>query len=774
MTIHTHFFRQFEQSSLEKRILFKTNPDAPSSAPEGYTPEQLKTEISDLVDRVTEVNRNNDASEAWEKDRARQIQGFLQTQIPNIIAKTESISPAQRDAIVMGKLGQLISLLNGLKTKATTEQQLAIDELIARMNPILEQGKEREGTIEKTRSLIEELKGKLEKREENKEKVLLLADKFKGELSSSHLVTLESLYSGTLEKLFTKQSAEGKKEVDFSGNESADIDIGLGDILSWEEKYVEVWKPGESTPRKGIRVSSNGKNGIRPAYIDINTKEYIEIHTGYVYKSYKDPKASSSEDFGPDLPSTWMHESNVLQANEEMRDVLIQDETSDQIAREARSKYLAESDSKVDRIIASFEAPNISNQEYTKQILELSSREVWEMRKKYGPDALKAKFKEKGIYEANLTPENIDNSLKQAIAKVCGDFSDEQKLAIYQRMRAISKQESESGRNHIQFAVSPTGALGPFQIVKDNYTRFDINPFDLNESAYGAVMVLREEYNRSTEQSFEEKLNFATMAYFAGAGGAKTPDQKPAGNSINPLQYLTGVKNKESKLSREDVDWNKEAERRVTNEQGIDIHKFKTTSEKKNAIDSLFESTRQQAEKLFPEQEKKGPLNMYGLTRIDKMPEYISYESATTTPYVNTAVARDLITLAIIYKTMTGRPLRITSSYRSIERQREIQAERIKKHGSIKDKNGKTMVATPGYSMHNVGVAVDISSNSYTNGKIGNDGFQYMAAKCGFAPLSYEAWHYEHIPTKSIIEARGGVNNRLRVAQKIFNNTGVQ
>lgn len=89
--------------------------------------------------------------------------------------------------------------------------------------------------------------------------------------------------------------------------------------------------------------------------------------------------------------------------------------------------------------------------------------------------------------------------------------------------------------------------------------------------------------------------------------------------------------------------------------------------------------------------------------------------------------------------------LRITSGYRSPEKQAELYAEALKKYGS--PAAARKWVAPPGKSNHNHGTATDLKYM----GDAAREWAHANAANYGLAfPLSNEPWHIE------LADARGG------------------
>lgn len=153
--------------------------------------------------------------------------------------------------------------------------------------------KEIKDTIKDTTAGIDALKAQIKH-----EKIFSLAEKFKSELSVSHLLMLEDIVPGSLKKLFTKEAEGARQEIDFGGNHKAESIIGLGDMLDVSQTYVCVYDARSGQYEYGVRSIKNTSLGRRPAYTDMKTGKYIEIFDGYrVEEVSKETVTSEIEDF---------------------------------------------------------------------------------------------------------------------------------------------------------------------------------------------------------------------------------------------------------------------------------------------------------------------------------------------------------------------------------------------------------------------------------------------------------------------------------------------
>lgn len=95
-----------------------------------------------------------------------------------------------------------------------------------------------------------------------------------------------------------------------------------------------------------------------------------------------------------------------------------------------------------------------------------------------------------------------------------------------------------------------------------------------------------------------------------------------------------------------------------------------------------------------------------------------------------------------------GLSLRVVSSYRSVDQQKYLWEQALKKYGSAAA--ARKWVAPPGRSRHNSGKAIDIYM--YRNGKqIPQKEFDALVAEAGmYRPMSWEGWHIEPLSTKAL------------------------
>jgi len=100
----------------------------------------------------------------------------------------------------------------------------------------------------------------------------------------------------------------------------------------------------------------------------------------------------------------------------------------------------------------------------------------------------------------------------------------------------------------------------------------------------------------------------------------------------------------------------------------------------------------------------------------------------------------------------------VVSSFRGIEKQREIYQDRLDRYGS---EYAAAYVADPGYSEHHTGLAMDLSIytggasydiETYPDAAWFNDNYdkygyilRYPEHKAGITSINYEGWHYRYV-----------------------------
>lgn len=116
-----------------------------------------------------------------------------------------------------------------------------------------------------------------------------IAEKFKSSLSGAHLLTLSFLKGPSiLQKFFLAKKSAGDQDTltaKFAENKNAQDFLGLGDMLPVSQEYVKMTynslkgrkRFADRTEIIGVRGIKNTRKGERPAYIDIETGEYLPI-----------------------------------------------------------------------------------------------------------------------------------------------------------------------------------------------------------------------------------------------------------------------------------------------------------------------------------------------------------------------------------------------------------------------------------------------------------------------------------------------------------------
>lgn len=93
----------------------------------------------------------------------------------------------------------------------------------------------------------------------------------------------------------------------------------------------------------------------------------------------------------------------------------------------------------------------------------------------------------------------------------------------------------------------------------------------------------------------------------------------------------------------------------------------------------------------------------------------------------------------------SGGRLRITSGYRSVQRQKELFDAAVRKYGSVAA--ARKYVAPPGHSKHNEGIAADLSGDlAWAHAHAAQFGLYF--------PMSWETWHIEPVGSRSTKASR--------------------
>ncbi len=125
---------------------------------------------------------------------------------------------------------------------------------------------------------------------------------------------------------------------------------------------------------------------------------------------------------------------------------------------------------------------------------------------------------------------------------------------------------------------------------------------------------------------------------------------------------------------------------------------------------------------------------------------------------VSNEMLPDLAKFAVLFHELTGKPLVITSAYRTIDHQKKLYAN-----------SRPGMAAQPGNSNHNTGHAIDIGDVSFQNTKLGGlAGFRLLARNCNFTKIDSEDWHFDHITKRPPGNQSGGRIELARIAQNEF------
>lgn len=138
-------------------------------------------------------------------------------------------------------------------------------------------------------------------------------------------------------------------------------------------------------------------------------------------------------------------------------------------------------------------------------------------------------------------------------------------------------------------------------------------------------------------------------------------------------------------------------------------------------------------------------------------------ECSWKTPYFNENAIWDLVNFALTFYKKTWKALKISSAYRTISYQEELQAENKNKTYTDNHWVQHTWVptATPWLSNHQTGHAIDIASDSRT--LLSTTEFLAITKANNFKRDKNEPWHFNH---KNMVTRK----NRLAISTKLNNN----
>lgn len=312
-------------------------------------------------------------------------------------------------------------------------------------------------------------------------------------------------------------------------NDQSLAKIGLGNCLSAEYKFVEVWKEGEDTPILGRQAKTEYPAGVpRMGYVDENN-EYITIVNGDRFRPFRniaemtqrpaeypenqpvDLATASAMVTAPVVPEAWenLSEEDFPSAEEEQALKQSYVEYEENIFRE-RQLFL-------ESILP--ELSNKTPEEIQEYLFALNAEEVWDLRSALGPYGLQKVLREAGVYDVKLSQQKIYDMTESALTQYpfTGDLQADREI-----LTQLMWHESTGGRI---FAVSDTGALGLGQMTKRNYkTKWNFNPFIPEEAVLHAALHLHEDHKHF--QNVEQTIT----SYNVGQGAVDSAIKRAAAN----------------------------------------------------------------------------------------------------------------------------------------------------------------------------------------------------------------------------------------------------
>jgi hypothetical protein len=338
---------------------------------------------------------------------------------------------------------------------------------------------------------------------EQKQKLAELIKNFEQNKSTASLIDLHTLTTSEEGRETMRQSyasgevKEGQTiDVNFQSNNSAEWNIGAGDLLPTNVREITVTTKDGKTMRGKRAPSPENPNPKRVGYyaegkyVPIFSGDKIIIEDIASEDEMKDlnekvKAAAGGKDLG-ELENS-LHETKLQQTKEEQRSL---------------QEFLKKQDIKGLEDIENLDAQKIKT-----AFQAMGGREVWLTRKSLGPKKLQQIFKDSGLVNEKISINNIlkDNpEIKAVVDKLPPEMA-----------RKIMKIESA---NH-PFAVSDTGALGCMQLTKWIYHDINppINPFDPVQAVKRAAEHLLDVYQKTgseekTVRTYNGGPNYANNA----------------------------------------------------------------------------------------------------------------------------------------------------------------------------------------------------------------------------------------------------------------------
>lgn len=423
----------------------------------------------------------------------------------------------------------------------------------------------------------------------HKTEIIEQGKKFRGKLSASQLLMLEEIITmpnvssgGGLAIFFIDELINPNDDIqdgreytiNFHGNSRADANIGLGDILDSRFKEVTVSKDGGTTWETGIRSRYKSRIG----YVDQNGR-YLAVHglnSKYKFKAFENIQPETQEEYTRQRtqvdtmrsteererlgqysydsgfddngyePSSNETEAQYNQATPQVLGVVENEE-------EIKTQYISEISQREMAAKEIIENLRLDPKNAQDKLTNLTADQVWEMRSNLGPEGMKTLMSELELDTITIEEEKLRKTINSILKE------EEKPIPEGLDDVLISILNIESRR--YQFAVSPTGALGPWQIIKSNYTHYNKNPFDVKQSTECAIKIFLNDYNNERLKDITilipdntreaTQIEKAVMAYFAGAGNVIKSAGKdvPTGNLHNAITYLSKYMTEYSKTS---------------------------------------------------------------------------------------------------------------------------------------------------------------------------------------------------------------------------------
>jgi len=334
-------------------------------------------------------------------------------------------------------------------------------------------------------------------------------------------------------------------KVNFYGNPKIDNAVGMGDLFGPETKFI-LCKNAKRT-EIGVRDIVDGKVGYR----GINTGKYIAIHSGDEFRPLRNAEENAKAN-GTDVGKSDWDQSKTEETQENYEEIHvfptkkeeqetkiiwkqhieIEDENYD-ITKEHWEQRCKEMGMSPDDLKNGLNLDKVDQM----QIMDMSAREIWQLRKKLGPARLKKTFEKMGYDKIVLSKEKIFQRVANEL-KMTGKVFDNKMLkssGFMSEAKLISSLLWQESRGKI-FAVSHSGCLGLAQMSSSNYLkRWNFNPFDPDKAIKHCLEHLRVDYKRfgKTKNGIEKTI----VAYNRGGGYVNKMTKKHGNNWHSAMKH---------------------------------------------------------------------------------------------------------------------------------------------------------------------------------------------------------------------------------------------